>query len=155
MTKNWEPLEIDYGDVEETNISKLIDGTIPALIVRNFYDKKMCQIAVRRTQRHSNLNEEKRFIKKIGVSLISYLTKKSEYFAKAEAAREKVRNIFEGMEDPRKKIHQFLSEVYPNKSVVIAKENEKKYAFKNMIFSETNFCQILAKKVEQIMCTVP
>lgn len=128
MTKNWEPIQCEYGDVEKSNISKLIDGTIPALIVRDFYDKKMCQIAVRRTQRYSNFNMEKHFLKKIGVSLISYVTKKSEYFANAEAARGKIRNIFEGMEDPRKKIHKFLSEVYPQKSVRIAVENEKKYA---------------------------
>ena len=64
----------------------------------------------------------------MGTSLLSFLTQKSDYFSQADASREIFHRIFEGIEDPRKKVHHILSEFYPKKTVKVASEGIRKYA---------------------------
>ena len=129
MEEKWIPIEFDYKNLNENKekISEIIEGKKPALIVRNFYGPELCKIAVNRTKKYSNNKNQKNF-KKIGVSLLSFLTQKSDYFSQADAARKTLRSIFDGIEDPRKKVHKLLSEIFPEKNVSVAYENEKKYA---------------------------
>ena len=128
MEKNWIPIEFDYKDLlkNKDKISNVVEGTKPVLIIRNFYDSNLCKIVVKNTKEYSNFKNK--IFKKIGTSLLSFLTQKSDYFSQAEASREIFHRIFEGIEDPRKKIHHILSEFYPQKKVEVAKEGIKKYA---------------------------
>ncbi|MDH5430505.1 MAG: hypothetical protein OEW78_01305 [Nitrosopumilus sp.] len=67
-------------------------------------------------------------MKKIGISLVSFISRKGEYFVQADALRKTVRQVFSGLEDPRKKIHKTLQVLFPEKQVTIAVEDGKKYA---------------------------
>ncbi len=130
MEKKWVPIEFDYRNLNENKekIFEVIEGKKPALIIRNFYGPDLCKIAVNRTKEFSENKDQNKIFKKIGVSLLSFLTQKSDYFSQADAARQALRKIFEDIEDPRKKIHKLLSEIYPEKKVSVAYEKEKKYA---------------------------
>lgn len=130
MKKEWVPLEFDYKDLKknQNKLSEIIEGTKPALIIRNFYDVGLCQIVAKNTKDLLSFTDEKQIHKKIGISLLSFLTHKSDYFHQAKSSRKTLRKIFEKIEDPRKKIHRLLSEFYPNKNVKVATEGEKKYA---------------------------
>ena len=130
MEEKWVPIEIDYKNLNKNKnrISEIIEGKKPALIIKNFYGSELCKIAVNRTKEFSYIENENKIFKKIGVSLLSFLTQKSEYFSQADAARNALRKIFDGIEDPRKKIHKLLSEIYPEKNVSVAYEKGKKYA---------------------------
>ena len=127
MNEDWLPIEFEYKNLKQykNKISEIIEGKKPALIIRNFYDSDLCQIAVDRTKEFASFKNENKIFKKIGVSLLSFLTKKSDYFSQADAARSKLRKIFDGIEDPRKKVHKLLSEIYPEKNVRVAYEKEK------------------------------
>lgn len=130
MEKKWIPIEFDYKRLNKNKnkISEIAHGKKPALIIRNFYEPDLCKIIVNRTKKFSDGKIENKIHKKIGVSLLSFLTQKSDYFSQADAARKTLRKIFDGIEDPRKKIHRLLSEFYPEKNVAVAYENQKKYA---------------------------
>ena len=127
---SWKTIEIDYHDLKNNkkDLEKIIDGNAPALIIRNFYDIDSCKTIVNRIKDVSFFDHESGMIKKIGTFLLGYLNKKSDYFLEAEKSRQTLRDIFEGIEDPRKKIHKLLSELFPTKEIEVATEEEKKYA---------------------------
>ena len=79
MEKEWIPIEFEYKDLKKNRnkISEIIEGKKPAVIIRNFYDLDLCNIVVNRTREFSNFENENKIFKKIGVSLLSFITKKS------------------------------------------------------------------------------
>ncbi len=127
MPKTWTPQIIDYNKCkDEINLERLTCGDCPAFIIQNFYDEKSCKTIVKRISNFQNsINKD---VRKIGVSLIRYITQKSEYFFQAEKARSILRSIFHELDDPRKKIHRLFSDVCPQKKVTVAKEKDGKYA---------------------------
>jgi hypothetical protein len=123
----WNPIEIDHKEIEQNykSIDKIISGQSSALIIRNFYNADSCKTISKRIETKSFENQK---MKKIGVSLVSFISKKTEYFIQADALRKTVRQVFSGLEDPRKKIHSTLQVFFPEKKVTIAAEDGKKYA---------------------------
>ena len=115
MSKIWPTITITSKDIEENKkcLNEIIEGRCKTIIQR-INTKKF--------------NKKDHITKKIGISLISYVNRKSHYFVQADSIRKTLREIFFGLEDPRKKIHELLGEFFPNKEITIAKENEKKYA---------------------------
>ena len=128
MNFKWNPIEIDYKEIgqNENILEKIITGESSALIIRNFYNDDSCKTISKRIEVKTFEDNEK--MKKIGVSLTSYISNKAEYFVQADALRKTVRQVFSGLEDPRKKIHKTLQLLFPEKQVTIAVENGKKYA---------------------------
>ncbi len=128
MDLQWNPIEIDYKEITQNKntLEKIITGDSPALIIRNFYNNDSCKTISKRIETQAFENNQK--MKKIGVSLVSLISRKAEYFTQADALRKTVRQIFSGLEDPRKKIHKTLEVFFPEKQVTNAVENEKKYA---------------------------
>lgn len=124
----WNTIEIEYKDIAQSKnaLEKIITGDSPALLIRNFYNNDSCKTVSQRIETRTLENNEK--IKKIGVSLVSFISRKAEYFSQADALRKAVREVFSGLEDPRKKIHKTLQVFFPEKQVTIAVENGKKYA---------------------------
>jgi len=128
MNLQWNPIEIEYKEISQNKktLEKIIMGESPALIIRNFYNKNSCKTIAQRIKTKTFEKNEK--MKKIGVSLVSFIPRKTEYFFQADALRKTIRQVFSGLEDPRKKIHKTLEEFFPEKQVTIAVENGKKYA---------------------------
>lgn len=127
MLQSWPSITIDQNEILENNkkLSRIIDGEFSVLIIKNFYDKDSCNTIIQRI--NSNTPNQHQ-IKKIGVSLVSHINRKVEYFVEADKARKTLREIFFELEDPRKKIHSTLSKFFPDKEISIAVENSKKYA---------------------------
>lgn len=128
MNLQWNPIEIDCKEIgqDKNIIEKIISGESPALVIRNFYNDDSCKTISKRVETKTFENNEK--MKKIGVSLVSFISRKAEYFVQADALRKMVRQVFSGLEDPRKKIHKTLQVLFPEKQVTVAVENGKKYA---------------------------
>lgn len=126
----WEPIEIEYNNISNFKqiIKKLINGHVPALIITNFYDKESCNTIVKKARDITYHEHADGVIKKIGTFLLAYLYKKSDYFSDAKNARQTLRTIFEGIDDPRKKIHSLASVLFPEKEITVATEEGKKYA---------------------------
>jgi len=127
MLQTWPSITIEHTKIQQNNekINEITEGKFSVLIIKNFYDANSCNIITQRI--NSNL-ENQEGTKKIGVSLVSHITRKTEYFIQANFARKTLREIFFGVEDPMKKIHDLLGEIFPNKEISIAVENGKKYA---------------------------
>jgi hypothetical protein len=127
MFQTWPSIIIDHKEVKQNKriLNKIIDGEFSVLIIKNFCDVNSCNRIVRRIN-YNNENQDN--LGKIGVSLVSHINKKTEYFIQADIVRKTLREIFFGIEDPRKKIHNLLGEFFPKKEISIAIENGKKYA---------------------------
>ncbi len=128
MLQRWTPITVNRTEIQKNKnlLNKIIDGRFPVLIIKNFYDVDSCKIIAQRID--SNIENQDPKTKKIGVSLVSYINRKTDYFLQAEIFRKTLREIFFGLEDPRKKIHDILGEFFSNKEIKIAEENGKKYA---------------------------
>ena len=128
MNLQWNPIEIEYKEISANRniLEKIITGESPALIIRNFYNVDSCKTIVQRIETRTFENNVK--LKKIGVSLVSFISRKTEYFVQANTLRKTIRKVFSGLEDPRKKIHKTLEVLFPEKQITIAIENGKKYA---------------------------
>ena len=120
--KTVHPKEIQQNNKKFERIIK--DGFSP-IVIKNFYDIELCKTIVQRINHQLENNKKS---KKIGISLVSYANKKSEYFLHAMKARKTMQEIFLGLEDPRKKIHNFLGKIFSNSEIAVATENDKKYA---------------------------
>ena len=105
--------------------SQIIDPKNRPLIVKNFLNPELCKKISNRILQIRKGNKER---EKIGISLVSHSANKEQYFEKSEKARPLLREIFKGLEDPRKKIHKFLSSLYHDYNILIAEEDGKRYA---------------------------
>lgn len=128
MNLQWNPIEMEYKEIGQNKktLEKIITGESSALIIKNFYNDDSCKTIAQRIEAKTFENNQK--IKKIGVSLVSFISRKSEYFIQADALRKTICELFSDLEDPRKKIHNALQVLFPEKQVTIAVENGKKYA---------------------------
>lgn len=125
----WVPLCADSNFQDKSQIlNDIINGKYSALIIRNFYDKKSCNTITNRIKKFSYFDYGDGIIKKIGVFLLAYINKKSDYFIDAEKVRPTLRQIFYNLDDPRKKIHRLISNMFPTKIVTAAEEDGKKYS---------------------------
>ena len=55
MEQLWQPIEIDYDDITSSAnlLQKIIQGQLPALVIKNFYDTKTCQTVSNRIRNYS------------------------------------------------------------------------------------------------------
>jgi hypothetical protein len=127
MLERWPSISIDYAEIQQNKkkLNEIIDGKFSVLIIKNFYNVNSCNIIIQRINSNTK-NQDK--TKKIGVSLVTYANRKTEYFVQANIVKKTLRDIFSGIQDPRKKIHNLLGEFFPNKEISIAVEKGKKYA---------------------------
>jgi hypothetical protein len=127
MLEIWPSITIDYAEIQNNKkkLNEIIDGKFSVLIIKNFYNVNSCNTIIQRINSNTK-NQDCRT--KIGVSLVAYANRKTEYFIQANLARKTLRDIFFGIQDPRKKIHNLLGEFFPNKEISIAVEKDKKYA---------------------------
>ncbi len=127
MPEIWPSVSIDYTKIQQNKkkLNEIVDGKFSALIIENFYDVNLCNAIIQRiNSNRKNLDG----MTKIGVSLVSYANRKTEYFIQSKIVRKTLRDIFFDIEDPRKKIHQLLGKFFPNKEISVAAEKGKKYA---------------------------
>ncbi len=122
----WQPLLIHDKNIEENTFQKLIDDRCPALVFRKFCDKTTCKTIANRISDFSCEDYGSGEVKKVGVFLTAFPTKKRQYFIDAKKAEKTLTHIL-GHSDPRKKIHELLSKLFAKK-VDIAKEGRKRYA---------------------------
>ena len=120
----WNPLILDFPKLTHLHVSSLLSGDIPAMVIRNFYDKKDCQIIVDNIAKHKLSDFQNGKLRHIGPFLMSYATKNEEYFEAVRKARKIFDSIFYGMEKPTFQIHQILSHALPGYSIANAKFQE-------------------------------
>lgn len=126
----WKPLELNYDSIKNGSqfLHQISDGFRPALVIKNFYDTNSCKIIVDRIKDISYYDYGTGEIKKIGVFLMAYLTRKYDYFTDAKNSEVTFKTMFDKLEDPRKKIQKLISKFFPSRNVSTAHENGNQYS---------------------------
>lgn len=113
----WEPLIVDFLKLQHTPIKSLLSGDLPAIVIQDFYEKKDCQIIVDRIIKHKTNDFQNGKLKHIGPFLMSYTTKKEEYFKAVTEIQKTFDKIFYRMKKPTSQIHEITSHMLPGYSI--------------------------------------
>ncbi|MDH3312274.1 MAG: hypothetical protein OEM28_03895 [Nitrosopumilus sp.] len=128
----WTPKIFDYSkinsmNINSINIDSLINGKVPAIIIQNVYDKKMCKKIVDRLnfEKSTFLNGESNHI---GPFLMSYATRRNDYFDDAKKHEKIFESVFSQLKSPTIKIREAIGDILPDYSISSAKELKKFYS---------------------------
>ena len=123
----WQEITVKNSDIQSSDFDSLMNGEIPAIVVRDFYDKKQCERIVKKIE-----NSEKSFFQKklqhIGPFLMSYTTKKKEYFDSVKQTRKIFDEVFSENIQPIVKISKLISRILPKYSTSLAREYENEFS---------------------------
>ena len=124
----WEPLIIYKSDWNRVDCNSLISGKIPAIVLKNLFEKEYCKSITNRILNIPTDNFQDGKLTHIGPFLMSYATKKREYFEQAKSTKSKVDLIFNGLQFPTIRIFKMLKMVFPESEISLAKESGKDFA---------------------------
>jgi len=124
----WDPLIIYKSDWRRVDYSSLMNGRVPAIIFKNFYEKEYCKLLANRILSVPYENFQNGKLSHIGPFLMSYATKKKEYFEQAKMTQSKFDLIFEGLQRPTTRIFHMLEEFFPNYEIKLANESGKNFS---------------------------
>lgn len=119
----WEPLIVYKSDWKKIDYYSLISGKIPAIILKQFYEKDYCKSIVNRILGIPTDNFQNGKLNHIGPFLMSYATKKRDYFEQAKSTQSKFNLIFSDMQIPTTRIFEMLKTVFPESEISLAKES--------------------------------
>jgi len=124
----WVPNFFNYSQINFVDINSLINGKVPAIIIRNFYEKTMCKEIIDRL----NFFEKSIFLNDdsihIGPSLMSYVTRKNDYLLESEKYKKIFESLFSQIKSPTLKIYETIGSILPHYSVSPAEELKKPYS---------------------------
>lgn len=124
----WEPLEIFSSSIPQKKVHALLKGKIPAIIFRNYFKKTFCNKICNKIENQKLGNFQNGKLKHLGPFLMAFPTKKDTYFEEAKRSLPFQTAIFEGTENPIKKIFKIMEESFPGHKVSIANEAENQYS---------------------------
>lgn len=118
----WSPVRIDFDDGKNINLNSLVSGKVPAIILKDFYDEKYCRSLTNKIQEISFESFQNGKLHHIGPFLMSYATKKEQYFAHAKKSKFYFDSIFSELENPSTRIFDTLKIIFPKAKVSLAQE---------------------------------
>jgi len=124
----WEPLEINHSQLDEISLESVMSGKIPAIVIRNFYDEKTCQIVANRIKNYSLNDFQNGKLMHIGPFLMSHTTDKKKYFEDAKEALITFEKIFFGIKSPIIQIYEGIGNMFPDHSISLANEFQNDYS---------------------------
>lgn len=130
MLSMWQPVELEHNYLPKNDrlLYDLAYGKYSALLIRNFYDKDYCRMIANRITDISSFNYGTGIIKKVGIFLMAYVNKKSDYFREIVNVEKTFRMIFDRIEDPRNRICELIANLMPEKRVTIAEDKGQRYS---------------------------
>ena len=124
----WESLVVDKSQIDGTHLESILSGNNSAMVIKNFYDKDICQKVTNRIKYNYSNNIQGAKLNLVGPFLMSYITKKEKYFEDSKLFQKKIELIFSGMKFPTSIIHQCISQMLPSYSISLATENNNRYS---------------------------
>ena len=124
----WEPLTVYKSDWKKIDYNPLISGETPAIIFKHFYDKDYCKSITKKILDIPAAKFQNGKLTHIGPFLMSYATKKRDYFEQAQATRSKFDLIFGDKQIPTTRIFKMLKMVFPESEISLAKESGKDFS---------------------------
>ena len=124
----WAPRIVDHSNANGLSLECLVSGKAPMIIIRNFYDKKICQTAAEKIKRRGPSSFPDGKLRHIGPFLMAHVTSKKKYFEGAKEAHRMLGNIFCGMGNPIPRIYETVGGMLPGHSVSLAREFQNDYS---------------------------
>ncbi len=119
----WEPLVIQKSNWKKIDCFSLISAEIPAIILKQFYEKDYCKSITSRILGTQSNNFQNGKLTHIGPFLMSYATKKRDYFEQAKEAQSRFDIIFGDRQIPTTRIFKMLKMVFPESETSLANES--------------------------------
>ena len=117
----WNPITISNQKISEKDFEKLVSGQVPAIIIKNFYSKEQCVRVVKKIEKIEKSHFSKTQLEHIGPFLMSYTTKKEEYFRKSKEFQKTISDILGDIPNPLSKVSTMINNPVPTFSVSLAK----------------------------------
>lgn len=124
----WKPIVTDNSEKNKINFKSVLLDKTPAIIIRNFYDKKKCEVIVDRIKKENIQNFQDEKLKHIGSFLMSYMTEKKKYFEEVKQYQTIFEKIFLKIQNPTAIIYEYIQEVLPDYSISLAREENENYS---------------------------
>ena len=124
----WAPLIVHKSDWKKIDYTSLICDKIPAIILKQFYEKESCKSIVKRIVKISPDDFQNGKLTHIGPFLMSYATKKRDYFEQAKITKSKFNLIFEDLQIPTDRIFKMLKMVFPKSEISLANESDNYFS---------------------------
>ncbi|NND87183.1 MAG: hypothetical protein HKM23_07685 [Nitrosopumilus sp.] len=123
----WSPIIVETLEPNRNYLELLSTGKIPAIIIRNFYDKDSCNTIVNRIENSLLIIRNNKKFKDIGSFLMSYITKRKEYFDDAMKNQKLFAKLLGDLKTTDK-IRQSVKKLFYVNSVTLASDSEKYYS---------------------------
>ena len=124
----WKITELENSEKNKINLKSVLLGQTPAIIIRDFYDKKNCEEIVNRIKKENIQNFRDEKLKHIGPFLMSYITEKKKYFENVKQCQTIFEKIFLKIKKPNAMIYEFIQEVVPDYSISLGREGNENYS---------------------------
>ena len=124
----WIPKHGKSSEITRTDFQSLIQGNIPAIIIKNFYSKNQCEQISQKINlvQKSNYNNNK--LEHIGPFLMAHATRKQEYFESVKKDKKKRQEIFSYETEPTARIFSIFKKLFPEHVVTTAKESKNEFS---------------------------
>jgi len=124
----WIPKQGKANEITRTDFQSLIQGNIPAIIIKNFYNKNQCDGISQKINsvQKSDFNNSK--LEHIGSFLMAHATRKQEYFERVKNDKKKREKIFSNEKEPNVKIFKIFQKLFPEYEVSTAKESKNEFS---------------------------
>ena len=123
----WAPQFLDNSEAKFADFNGLIQGKIPAIVIRKVYSKNQCKEIVSTLKNFPKSSFKEIGLEHLGPFLMSYTTRKNEYFENASNSKETLEEIFTNLENPLSKISHILKNSMSS-NLSLAKESETDYS---------------------------
>ena len=124
----WESKSIIFSQMDKSCMDSVLEGRIPALIIKGFYNKPECKKLLDKIKKQKTSKSESDNLDHLGPFLMKYTTNKTKYFQEAKKARQIFDVIFDEIQSPTQKIHGKIQEIFPKFDVSVANENDNEYS---------------------------
>ncbi|MHA7647785.1 2OG-Fe(II)-dependent halogenase WelO5 family protein [Nitrosopumilus sp. S4] len=105
----------------------LSSGEIPAIIIRNFYDKDSCNSITNRIKNSPLVDFNSDELKHVGSFLMEYITRKREYFEDTKKNQKLFESLLVNL-NPIDEIQKMVKKLFHVNSVTLANDSDNNYS---------------------------
>ena len=124
----WEPKIINISEIDRPIINAVLEGTIPAIIIKEFYSKSDCDKILQEIKKQKTSEFKGDKLNHMGPFLMAHTTNKKQYFEEAKNAKQIFKDIFYKIENPMKKVHNKFQIIFPKYDIKTANDENNEYS---------------------------
>lgn len=124
----WTPKQGHINQIKRTDFQSLIQGRIPAIIIKDFYKKNQCEEISKKVNSIQKSKFQNNKLEHIGTFLMAHTTKKQEYFESVKKDKKKRQMIFSKETEPTARIFNLFQNIFPEYFISTAKESKNEFS---------------------------